>query len=146
MKREFKIDTSEELGEFVGLCEQYVLQGKPIRLSLSVGRDRSAEQNRLMWQWARDVSDQTGYTPEEVQAEWKANYGIPILSRDDENMHEVFGRIPWKEGDRESIMRMLRFLPVTSEMTVKQMTELLELVHEYHTRFGIVLTDPDRVV
>jgi hypothetical protein len=115
----------------------------PYRVRVIDGRDRSAEQNALMWQWAREVSSVTGYTPEEVQARWKGQFGIPILCEDSDRHRELYGRIPWKEGDRESIFLMLEFLPVTSEMTVMQMSNFLDKVYAYYTKLGHYLTDPN---
>jgi len=142
MKIERLIRSLEELAEFGENC----LKGRPYpyRLTVDDARDRSHEQNRTMWLWAREVGEQTGYTADEVQAHWKWQFGIPILSRDSEDYREIFSRIPWKEGDREEITRMLKYLPVTSEMSVKQMSEMLDEIWSYHVVFGHILTDPEK--
>ena len=118
-------------------------QPYPVWVEYSRRRLRSKMQNNLMWKWAREIADQTGYTKEEVEARWKGQYGIPILSRDSEEHRCLYARIPWKDGDKEEIYRMLAFLPVTREMTEAQMTEFLNLVQEYHIRMGHYLTDPE---
>jgi hypothetical protein len=130
--------------DLIAFLQEHVKGRKfPYRIRIIDGRDRSAEQNALMWQWAREVSTYTGYTPEEVQARWKGNFGIPLLCEDSEKYRELYGRIPWKEGDTESIYLMLEFLPVTSEMTVAQMTRFLDMVHNYHGQLGHKLTEPE---
>jgi hypothetical protein len=137
---EVTLHSLEELGAY---WQEHVLPRKfPFRIRIIDGRDRSAEQNALMWKWAREISSYTGYTPEEVQARWKGNFGIPLLCEDSEKYRELYGRIPWKEGSTESIYLMLEFLPVTSEMNVAQMTRFLDMVHSYHSQLGHKLTEP----
>jgi hypothetical protein len=117
----------------------------PFLVEVTEKQSRSQQQNSLMWQWAGDVSDQTGYSPAEVQARWKAKFGIPILS-EDEKYRALYERIPWREGSHDDIMRMIEYLPVTSEMTTKQMTQFLDRVHEYHVGKQHILTDPEKMI
>ncbi len=108
------------------------------------GRNRSKQQNSLMWTWAYEIQEQTGYTKEEVQAKWKADFGIPMLSDESEDMRNIYGRIPWEEGDPEEIMKMLEWMPCTRHMTQGQMTRFLDRIFEYHTtKCGHILTIPE---
>jgi hypothetical protein len=116
----------------------------PFLLQVTEKLSRSHQQNKLMWRWANDIASQTGYSADEVQARWKAKFGIPILS-ESEKYRALYERIPWRDGSNEEIIRMLEYLPVTSHMTVAQMTLLLGRVEAFHTLAGHKLTDPEEL-
>jgi hypothetical protein len=56
----------------------------PITVQWKAGRDRSLDQNALMWMWAAESAAQRGdQTADETQREWKLVHGVPILRSED---------------------------------------------------------------
>jgi hypothetical protein len=134
------INSPEELAELVTLLGKLKL---PITVEWVQGRDRSRDQNALQWLWASEAAHQMGdRTPDEVQREWKLRHGVPILREDSAEFRAVYDRairpLPY-----ELKVEAMRFLPVTSEMKVKQMVRYLDTIERECAEQGIRLTDPD---
>lgn len=113
----------------------------PITVEWVQGRDRSAEQNRLMWLWAAEAGDQLGETADEVQRRWKLHHGVPILREDSEEFRKVYDRA-LKPLSYQMKLETMRFVPVTSEMKVRQMVRLLDAIWKECGELRIQLTDP----
>lgn len=115
----------------------------PFTVEWTQGADRSAQQNKLMWKWAGEVEEQMQQeTADEVQRRWKLDHGLPILCGDSEE-YRTFCRLTLKRLSREQRIEAMRFVPVTSEMNVKQMIRFLDAVERECLEQGIVLTQPD---
>lgn len=115
----------------------------PMTVEYSQGADRSLEQNKLQFMWCHEAAQERGdVTFEEVRHEWKLHYGVPILRRDSAAFRATYDRIlkPLPYADKLALMA---FMPVTSEMNVRQMVEYLDTVQRETLRQGIRLTDPD---
>lgn len=127
--------------------EDFVRLGRTLKwpqtLQWSAGADRSLEQNRLQFQWAREAAEQRGdMTADEVRCEWKLIYGVPILRAESEDFRSVYDEAI-KPLPYALKLKAMRFIPVTSEMTVKQMTAYLDTVQRECAEQGILLTDPE---
>lgn len=134
------INTPEELD----LWFTFLLSRKlPITVSSTDGRDRTGQQNRLQFLWAREASDQRGdMTPEEVRCEWKLIYGVPILREESPDFRELYdGSIRPLPYERK--LKAMRFIPVSSEMSVPQMIRYLDTIQRECAEQGILLTEPD---
>jgi hypothetical protein len=116
---------------------------QPFTVEWRQGRDRSLDQNELMWLWATEASRQRGdVTSDEVQQEWKLIYGVPILREEEASFREVYDEA--LKGQPYPVkLKAMRFLPITSIMSVKQMTKFLDTVQRECAQQGIRLTDPD---
>lgn len=117
----------------------------PITVSWAQGAPLSDAQRRLSFRWYQDAARQLGdQTPAETRAECKVVFGAPILCRD----NEAF-RASWEilrlRFTHEEILRFVEQteLPMTSIMTVKQMTEYLDGVQRHYSGQGVRLTDPE---
>ena len=93
----------------------------PVTVSWIDGRDRSAEQNRLMWLWAQEAADQRAEDPE-----FQSIYDVSI-----------------KPLTYEKKLALMAYMPVTSEFKVRQMVAFLDAVERECSMQGIRLTDPD---
>jgi hypothetical protein len=127
--------------------EEFVRLGRTLKwpqtLRWNPGADRSLDQNALQFVWALEASQQRGdMTVEEVRCEWKLHYGVPILRAENDDFRAVYDEAI-KPLPYELKLKAMRFLPVTSEMTVKQMTAYLDTVQRECAENGIRLTDPD---
>lgn len=115
----------------------------PITVSSIDGRDRTGQQNRLQFLWAREASDQRGdMTPDEVRCEWKLIFGVPILREESQDFRELYDE-SIKSLSYERKLKAMRFIPVTSEMTVRQMVRYLDTIQRECAEQGIKLTDPE---
>jgi hypothetical protein len=116
---------------------------QPFTIEWSQGRDRSLDQNRLQFLWAREASEQRGdMTADEVRCEWKLEHGIPILCEDSEEYRE-FCRLTLKRLSHEQRLKAMKYTPVTSEMKVRQMVRYLDAIERECAERGITLTNPD---
>lgn len=116
----------------------------PFSVEWTQGADRSAQQNKMMWKWAGEVEDQMQQeTADEVQRRWKLDHGIPILCEASEE-YRSFCRLTLRPLSYEQRKKAMRFVPVTSEMKVKQMVRFLDAVERECVEQGIVLTQPDQ--
>lgn len=114
----------------------------PLTIEWTQGRDRSNEQNKLMWLWATEAGDQLGETSDEIQRRWKLNYGVPILCEDSAEFRRfcklALGRLSYVER-----IEAMRYVPVTSEMKVRQMVRFLDTIWRECGEQRVKLTDPD---
>ncbi len=115
----------------------------PFTVEWSAGRDRSLEQNRLQFQWAREAADQRGdVTPDEVRRDWKLRHGVPILREASASVRETYDRV-LRPLPFEDKLRAMSLVEVSSLMTVRQMVQYLDTVQRECAEQGIRLTDPD---
>lgn len=134
------ISTEADRRGFIRLVESIPL---PATFEWQQGRDRSLDQNRLQFLWAREAAEQRGdMTPDEVRCEWKLIFGVPILREDSTDFRAVYDEAI-KPLPYELKLKAMRFIPVTSEMKVKQMVQYLDTVQRECAEQGIKLTDPD---
>ena len=134
------INNAEELDLWI----RFLLARKlPITVSSIDGRDRTMEQNKLQFLWAREAAEQRGdMTADEVRCEWKLVWGVPILREQSPEYRDVYdAAIKPLPYDRK--LKAMRFFPVTSEMKVRQMTAYLDAIQRECAENGIKLTDPD---
>lgn len=115
----------------------------PITVTWAIGADRSLDQNALQFKWALEAAAQRGdVTPEEVRAEWKLHHGVPILRAENADFLAAYDAVIKPQPYEKKLLAM-RFIPVTSEMTVRQMMQYLDIVARECAERGIVLTNPD---
>lgn len=117
----------------------------PVTVTIVAGASRSQDQNRLMHRWFGDVSKQLGdMTHEEVRAYCKLHFGVPILRAENEafrlSYDAVMKHLPYEQ--KLSFMQHMQ-IPVTSMMTVKQQTAMLNEMAKYWSAQGVRLTDPE---
>lgn len=119
--------------------------GYPCTVSIRAGVGRSLAQNRLAQQWAADVSAQMGdRTPEEVRGYFKLHHGVPIRREDPAFLAIYDARIkPLPYEAKLALMMSPLDLPVTRDMTVKELTRYLDSIQQEFLPMGITLTDPD---
>jgi hypothetical protein len=124
-----------------------ILRGRklPITVSWAQGAPRTGVQNNLAFRWYADIARQLGdETPGRVRAECKVRFAAPILCEDNETF-----RASWRKlRNRLTYEEVVEFveateLPMTSAMTVRQMTEFMDVVQREYSAQGVRLTDPE---
>lgn len=134
------IDSDDDLVAFKTLLDGLA---KPFTVEWVQGRDRSKDQNALQWLWATEAAHQRGdHTAEEIRHEWKLRHGVPILREDSADFRELYDKAI-KPLPYEMKLAAMAFIPVTSEMKVRQMVRYLDIVQRECLQQGIRLTDPD---
>lgn len=114
----------------------------PITVEWRQGRDRSLAQNRLQFDWAREVAEQLGdRTADEVRCDWKLRHGVPIMREDSEAFRATYDEI-LKPLPFEQKVRMMQMVSVTSLMSVPQMSRYLDAVQRECLQAGLGLADP----
>jgi C-terminal processing protease CtpA/Prc len=124
-----------------------ILAGRklPITVSWTQGASRSDVQNRLAQRWFTDVATQLGdQTHEDVRAECKMLFGVPILRAENEPFRLSYDRTLRDLSYENRLAAIKAFdLPVTRLMTVKQMTAFMDAMQKHWTGQGVRLTDPE---
>lgn len=134
------IDSETDLATFKTMLDSLA---KPFTVEWVQGRDRSKDQNALQFLWATEAANQLGdQTAEEVRREWKLRHGVPILREDSATFRELYDRAI-KPLPYEMKLQAMGFIPVTSEMKVRQMVRYLDTLQRECLQQGIRLTDPD---
>jgi hypothetical protein len=127
------------------LLETIKGQEYPLTLTFKPGEDsRSNRQNRLSFEWYNDASKQGDQEPWEYRAYCKLHFGVPILRAEREDFRLQYDEIvkPLPYAEKLALMIGPIELPVTSLMTVKQMSKYLDAVWQHFTGLGFQLTDP----
>lgn len=134
------LETPEDLELWIKFLRSRKL---PQTASTRDGRDRSDQQNKIMWLWAAECAEQFGdRTHTEVQREWKLRFGVPILRRDSAEFRATYDSI-LKPLPYPAKLALMAFMPVTSELKVRQMVEFLDTIQREAAEHGVRLTDPD---
>lgn len=124
-----------------------MLRGRklPITVTWTQGAPRSTAQNRLAQRWFTDIATQLGdQTHEDVRAECKLRFGVPILRAENEAFRLSYDRVLKALPYEEKLAAIKAFdLPVTRLMTVKQMTAFMDEMQRHWTVQGVRLTDPE---
>ena len=115
----------------------------PLTIEWTQGLDRSAQQNRLQFLWAREAAEQLGdRTADEVRCDWKLRHGVPIMRGDSPEFRDTYDRLI-KPLTYEQKVKAMQLIEVTSLMKVKQMIAYLDAVERECLEQGIALTAPD---
>lgn len=116
----------------------------PYTVSVRQGRNRSLEQNNLMWKWFEEAAKQGDMTAEEYRAYCKLHIGVPILRNESESFRERYDKIV-RPLDYETKMELMMIpfdFPVSRLMTTGQMTRFLDGILGHFVSLGFRMTIP----
>lgn len=134
------IENEQDLADFAMLLTGLKL---PFTVEWVLGRDRTGEQNRLQFLWAREAAEQRGdRTPEEQRNEWKLRFGVPIMREDSPEFRRTYDRLIKPLSYPQKIEAM-ELISVTSLMKVRQMVRYLDAIERECAEEGVKLTVPD---
>lgn len=134
------IETPAEMEAFIRFLGNAKL---PLTVEWVQGRDRTRQQNSMQWLWATEAANQLGdRTASEIQHEWKLRFGVPILREDSPEFRDLYDRA-LKPLPYELKVRAMEYVPVTSQMKVRQMVRYLDTIQRECAQQGIWLTEPD---
>ena len=116
----------------------------PMTIAVYRGRTRyrSLNQNALAWDWYRQIANWRGdHTVNEVRAECKLRIGIPILRAENPEFREQYDAalkgLPYA-AKLKLMVEPVNF-PVSSIMTVKQMSSYLDCIQREWAERGLFL-------
>lgn len=117
-------------------------QELPITVSAVKGAKRSNPQNSTFHKWLAQIAAEYGESQASIKAEIKKRFGLPIMERDNEawvaEWQPLYGPLPYHMQ-----LKAFECIPLTSKMTVRQMSELMDAVQREYRAQGIELIDPD---
>lgn len=135
----------ETVADIEGLARYLAGRKLPLSVSWTQGSKRSLAQNSLVYGWYLDVANQRDdMTPDDVRAECKLIFGVPILLAENVAFAEVYNRVlaPLPYEAQLEFIKTTK-LPVTSIMTMKQKSTYLDKMWDHFVRQqGFVLRDP----
>jgi hypothetical protein len=132
-------------GDIAGLAAFLGCRKLPVTVTITAGAKRTDAQNRLIQRWNQEITDQRGDTTfEEVRAENKLRFGVPILRRDDEAFRvtydATFRPLPYEA----KLALFVQLDPaITRKMTTKQLSEYSDTLQREYLGQGFRLTDPE---
>jgi hypothetical protein len=131
----FIINSDHTLHEFIGEVRSMYSQHHYLRGKMKTGKDRSSDQNAISHAWYEQISRELREgTPMQVKAECKLRYGVPILRAEDASFREIYDA-SIKRLTYEQKLRAMEYLPVTSLMTVSQLSRYLgDMQNDFATR------------
>lgn len=129
--------------EIAGLARLIGMKKLPVTVTITAGASRTSQQNRLAFQWFKDIASQLGdRSVEEVRAECKLIIGVPILREENEAFRVSYDRTFSGLGYEEKLEAVRIFdLPITRLMTTKQMGRFCDDMQR-HWGGAVRLTDP----
>ncbi len=131
-------------GDVAGLAKFIGSRKLPVTVTITAGAKRTDPQNRLIQRWNGEITEQRGDVDfEEVRAENKLRFGVPILRRDDEAFRvtydETFRPLPYAA----KLALFVQLDPaITRRMTTKQLSEYCDTLQRHYLEQGFRLTDP----
>ena len=111
-------------------------------------KDRSLMQNALLWLWQTVISEELGWSKEEVHYDMKKRLLVPIYERDDlgyAGMIQAVRRVyaGGSRDDANAMFKQIVKLTSTTDANVKQFTEYLNDIERDMMSKGISLPHPE---
>ena len=136
------LKTPADLGAWVG---ELAAMPFPLTVSAAEGAKRTNPQNKTINMWYTDAARQLGdCTHEDVRAECKLMFGVPILRRDDAAFLLSYDA-DFKPFPYETKRKLFKALEpaITSKMTVKQLKEYMDAMQRHFAKANVILRDPE---
>lgn len=101
---------------------------------------RGLTANALSHVWYTAIAIETGEIEIDIKSECKLDFGVPILLGEDVEFAEFFEATGINRMDRESQLKAMKLVPVTSRMKKTQMCRYLNAMQQsYVLNLGIIL-------
>lgn len=148
MKKTFVLRSNDVISRITAFLEAQPLEPL-LEVSISLhNKNRSLAQNSLMWEWITAISNEWGWTKDEVHEHFKKKHLVRIYERDDKGFAAMIQavRLVHTKGMKQEAAAMSREiikLTSTTGATVKQFTEYLNDIEKDMISKGISLPHPD---
>lgn len=134
------INSADSLQRAMGVLREEYGRHHFLRINLKTGKDRSVDQNALTHAWYGQIAREL---PEDTEAGWKAFcklcFGVPILRAEDEEFRNFYDSAIKQSLTYEQKLKAMSYMPVTSLMTVKQLSAYADAMQAYFRQAGVIL-------
>jgi len=138
------VNSAERLQSILGDIREQWGKHHYLRVTIKTGKDRSLDQNAISHAWYEQISRELREdTPDDVKAECKLRFGVPILRAHDDDFREIYDASIKRHLSHEQKLRAMRLLPVTSLMTVQQLSQYLVDMQNDYAKRGVMLEFPE---
>lgn len=133
------VNSSESLQRAIGDLRQFWDKHKFLRLKYTSGKKRSLDHNAVSWIWYGQISRELGEdSVDGVHEECKLRFGVPILRAEDADFREIYDA-SLKHLSYEQKLKAMRYIPVTSLMSVDQMKRYCDAMQANYAGRGVQL-------
>lgn len=137
------VNSDESLQRFLGDVRQQYLEHRYLRISIKTGKSRTIPQNDITHVWYGQIAREL---PEDSALGWrcycKLHHGIPILRAEDSGFRDMYDTVI-KGRTYEEKLQVMKYLPVTSLMSRKQLSAYAETVQADFYNRGVMLEFPE---
>lgn len=137
------INSDESFQRVVGDLRQQYQAHRYLRVSVKTGKSRTLPQNDITHVWYGQLARELR---EDDELGWKCycklHHGVPILRAEDGEFRAMYDAAI-KGLEYEQKLQVMRFMPVTSLMSRKQLSKYAEAVQEDFARRGVDLRFPE---
>jgi hypothetical protein len=111
-------------------------------------KNRTLEQNALMWKWFTIIGNELGEPKEDVAERYKDKFLVNIYERDDPDYAEMVQalREVWRHGMKSEALNLRKrivALTSTTTATVKQLSEYMTNIEHDAASLAISLPHPE---
>ena len=136
------IHSDTSLQKAIGALREEYRKHSKLKVTVRDSDGRSLDQNALSHAWYEQVSNELSQDSAlDVKCESKLHCGVPILRADDEDFRQAYD-VAIKGLSYEQKLEAMKFWPVTSLMTKRQLGTYLDSVQSYYLKRGVVLEFP----
>lgn len=136
----FVVNSEESLQRTLGELRQMFGKHKYLRLNLKTGKDRSLDQSALTHVWYQQIAREL---QEDDALGWKCfcklTFGVPILRAEDNEFKAFYDGAIKSSLSYEQKLAAMKFVPITSEMTVQQLTKYADAMQKHFLTAGVIL-------
>jgi len=135
-------NSSESLQRSIGTLRELWGEHHFLRITARTGKDRSLSQNDISHVWYAQISRELKEdSAMGVKCECKLRFGVPILRADDPDFREIYDA-GIKRLDYQQKLKAMEYIPVTSIMTKRQLSEYLVQMQNHYALRHVVLEFP----
>jgi len=132
--------------EIDGLARFLRARKLPVTVRITAGADRTDAQNKLAFDWFRQISEQMGdRTISDVRGHCKLEHGVRMLHAENDDFREQWDRLirdRFTYAEKLELMLPPTDYPVSRLMKVRQMTRWLDAIYGEFSAQGVFLTLP----
>jgi hypothetical protein len=142
MREQAVINSQESLQTTLGQLREAFNEHKYLRVSYRIGKSRSEKQNKHSHAWYTQLAREL---KEDDAIGWKCycklNFGVPILRTEDAEFRDMYDSAIKSTLSYEQKLKAMKYLPVTSLMTRKQLKAYEEAMQvHFRDNHGVELT------
>lgn len=137
------VNSEPSLSRAIGELREAYKADRFLTLTVKRGKPRSLSQNDISHAWYEQLAtelrerDALGF-----KCEAKLLCGVPILRAEDADFRAFYdASLKWRAYEEK--VEAMKFVPVTSLMTTKQLTAYLEAMQSTYAKRGVVLAFPE---